>query len=409
MHARIQALTNEALYRDWREQARPEQLPPPGEWRVWLMLAGRGWGKTRAEVEWLRMEVESGRRRRLAIVGRTAADVRDVLVEGESGILEKARPSFRPRYEPAKRRLTWPNGAIATTYSADEPDALRGPQHDGAVADELAAWRYPDAWNQLMFGLRIGDDPRCVVATTPRPTKLIKELVADPKVVVTGGTTYQNVANLAPAFIEQIIARYEGTRLGRQELLAEILSDTPGALWNLQEIDNLRVQAAPHLSRVVVAVDPAASSSEDADETGIVAAGLGVDGHAYVLEDRSLRGRPAQWAAAAVALYDKLKADRIVGEANNGGEMVGHTIMTVDPTVSYRAVHASRGKLTRAEPVAALYEQGRVHHVGTFPELEDQLCNWTPGDASPDRMDALVWALTELMLENAGGQLAILI
>lgn len=345
----------------------------------------------------------------MAIVGRTAADVRDVLVEGESGILAKARPDFRPRYEPTKRRLIWPNGAIATTYSADEPDVLRGPQHDGAIADELAAWRHPEAWDQLMFGLRLGRDPRCVVATTPRPTKLIKELIIDPKTVVTKGTTYENAENLAPAFMEKIIARYEGTRLGRQELLAEILSDTPGALWRFEQLDSTRVEKAPELSRIVVAIDPAATHEDESSETGIVAAGLGADGHAYVLEDRSLHASPGEWARQAIALYCKLKADRIIGEVNNGGEMVGYTLMTVDPTVSYRAVHASRGKYTRAEPVAALYEQGRVHHVGALSELEDQLCTWTPGDASPDRMDALVWALTELMLENAGGQLAILI
>ncbi len=396
-------------YREWEEYARPEQLPPPGDWRVWLILAGRGWGKTRAEVEWLRMQMESGRCKRMAIVGRTAADVRDVMVEGESGILEKSRPNFRPRYEPTKRRLTWPNGAIATTYSAEEPDTLRGPQHDGAIADELAAWRYPEAWDQLMFGLRIGEDPRVVVATTPRPTRIIKELLDDPKVVVTRGTTYDNIANLAPAFVEKIVARYEGTRLGRQELLAEVLSDVPGALWQLSQIDALRVTAAPPLTRIVVAIDPAASSGDEASETGIIAAGLADNGHAYVLEDRTVRASPGEWARRAVAAYHRLRADRIIGEVNNGGEMVGHTIMMVDPTVSYKAVHASRGKLTRAEPIAALYEQGRVHHVGTFPELEDQMTMWVPGDPSPDRMDALVWALTELVLENTQGPLAILI
>ena len=401
----IQSLSSQeatALYYDWQQWGRPEQLAPPGEWRTWLMLAGRGWGKTRALVEWAQEEIESGRCKRLAVVGRTAGDVRDILIEGESGFLEKARPWFRPRHEPSRRRLTWPNGAIATTYSADNPDALRGPQHDGAIVDELAAWRYPEAWDQLMLGLRIGRDPRCVVATTPRPTKLIKDLVKDPSTVLTGGPTYENIRNLAPAFISTIIRKYEGTRLGRQELLAQILEDVPGALWKLSQIDALRVSIHPQLIRVVVAIDPAVTSTEAADETGIVVAGLGIDGHGYVLADGSLRGTPGEWAGKAIQLYRESRADRIIGEVNNGGEMVGYTLATVDPNVSYKAVHASRGKQTRAEPIVSLYEQGRMHHVGTWPELEDQMCTWVPGDKSPDRLDALVWAFTELFLEPVG-------
>ncbi|PZN08384.1 MAG: ATP-binding protein [Bacillota bacterium] len=394
----------EALLYDWRFWARPKQLPPEGPWRIWLILAGRGFGKTRTGAEWVREQVERHGRRRIAIVGRTAADVRDVMVEGESGILSISPPWFRPVYEPSKRRLTWPNGAIATLYSADEPDLLRGPQHDAAWADELAAWRRPEAWDNLMFGLRLGPDPRVVVTTTPRPVKIIRDLLQDPTCVVTRGSTYENAANLAPAFLEQIISRYEGTRLGRQELYGEVLDDVPGALWQRKRIDELRVREAPELVRVVVAIDPAVTSEEGSDETGIVVAGRGVDGHAYVLADRSCRMSPDGWARRAVKAYYDFDGDRIVGEVNNGGDLVETVIRTVDPKVPYKAVRASRGKAVRAEPVAALYEQGKVHHVGTFEHLEDQLCQITPdgyqGAGSPDRADALVWALTELMLED---------
>jgi predicted phage terminase large subunit-like protein len=385
------------LLHDWRYWARPDQLPPSGDWRTWLILAGRGWGKTRTGAEWVRAEVEANRRGRLALIGATAADVRDVMIEGESGILATARPSFRPTYEPSKRRVTWPNGAIATAYSADEPDRLRGPQHDGAWPDELAAWRYPEALDMLMFGLRLGNDPRSVVTTTPRPTKLIRELIAAPTTAVTTGSTYDNLANLAPAFAEQIIRKYEGTRLGRQELLAEILTDVPGALWTWAMLDNR--MAAPDLTRVVVAIDPAVTSGEDSDETGMLVCGLGVDGRGYVLADRSCRLSPDGWAQRAVQAFDDYSADLVVAEVNNGGQMVEATIRTVRRTIPYRAVHASRGKQVRAQPVAALYEQGRVSHVEAFPDLEEQLTSWTPeSGTSPDRLDALVWALTELML-----------
>ncbi|MGZ6360321.1 MAG: phage terminase large subunit family protein [Ktedonobacterales bacterium] len=269
--------------------------------------------------------------------------------------------------------------------------------------DEPASWRYgPDTWDMLMFGMRLGDDPRTVVTGTPKPVKLIRELVTSPTTHVTRGRTYDNAANLAPAFMEQIIAKYAGTRLGRQELDAEILDDTPGALWKRDALEALRVVFRPELARIVVAIDPAITSNEGSDETGIVAAGVTTDGRkGYVLEDASLKGTPHAWASAAVTLYHKLHADRIVAEANQGGEMVAHTIRTIDANVPVRLVHASRGKYTRAEPVAALYEQSRVHHVGTFPALEDQQCTWTQGDASPDRMDALVWALTDLMIDVA--------
>lgn len=391
-----EAEAEQILY-DWRFWARPSQVAPEGDWRTWLVLAGRGFGKTRCGAEWVRAEVERGQRKRLALIGPTAADVRDVMVEGESGILATARPGLRPVYEPSKRRLTWPNGAIATTYSADEPDRLRGPQHDGAWADELAAWRYPAAWDMLQFGLRLGGDPRAVVTTTPRPTPLIRQLADDATVSVTRGSTLENAANLAPQFLEQIVARYEGTRLGRQELYAEILTDTPGALWSLALLEDRR--AAPDLARVVVAIDPAVTSTDESDETGIIVAGLGVDGRGYVLADRSCKLSPVGWAQRALAAYAEFGADTIVAEVNNGGDLVTTVLRTLDRVVPIKTVHATRGKQVRAQPIAALYEQGRVSHCGVFAQLEDQLTTWSPEDGtSPDRLDALVWALTETML-----------
>lgn len=391
----------ESLFYDWSFWARPEQIEPVGDWRVWLVLAGRGFGKTRTGAEWIRARAESQLFRRFALVGSTAADVRDVMVEGESGILACSSPKFMPIYQSSKRRLTWPNGAIAICYSGDEPDQLRGPQHDSVWADEPQKWRYGiEAWDNMEFGLRIGPKPQAVATGTPLPIKLIKDLVFDPQTVVTRGSTYDNLNNLAPSFIKRVVRKYEGTRLGRQELRGEILDDTPGALWTRGNLDQYRVRKIPTLVRVVVGVDPNASSGEDGAETGIVVAGLGVDGHGYVLDDLSLRASPAMWATAAVAGYYKHRADRIIGESNNGGEMVEHTIRTADKTVSFRSVHASRGKATRAEPISAMYEQGTVHHVGMFADLEDQLCEWVPAVSpkSPDRMDALVWALTELMI-----------
>jgi len=405
----------------WPFWARKSQIAPEGNWRVWLILAGRGFGKTRCTVEWVRREVTEGRATRIALVGATASDIRDIIVEGESGILNTAQPAFMPKWEPSKLRLTWPNGAQAFCYSAEEPDRLRGKQHDAAACDELASWKYPETWDQLMFGLRLGADPRCVVATTPRPTPIVKGLVNRgtidaTDVHVTRGSTYDNQANLAPAFIEQIVRRYEGTRLGRQEINGSLLDDNPGALWKRDQIDRLRVSALPEMRRIVVAVDPAVSSNASSDETGIVVAGLGMDGHGYILEDASLSASPAQWGARVVRAYRKHQADRIVAEVNQGGDMVAAVIRAADPSASYKAVRATRGKAVRAEPVAALYEQGRVHHVGTYSDLEDQMCEWDPSTTgqgrrldsddssrsrgSPDRVDALVWALSELMLEN---------
>jgi phage terminase large subunit-like protein len=416
----------DALANSWPAVARPNQLPPSGDWQLWLLLAGRGFGKTRTLAEWVCHQAASGQASRIALVAATAADARDVLVEGQSGILAVAPPWFRPEYEPSKRRLTWPNGAIATTFSAEEPERLRGPQHDGAVCDELGSWAYPETWDMLQFGLRLGRNPRCLVATTPRPTKLIRELLAREgrEVVVTRGSTYENRANLAPGFFDQIIRKYEGTRLGRQELNAELLDDVPGALWNRARIEESRWPVhrnLPALVQIVVAIDPAVSSGDDADETGMIVAGKDVNGYGYVLADESGRYAPTEWARKAISLYRRHQADRIVAEVNNGGDMVEATVRMVDPNVAYNAVRATRGKAVRAEPVAALYEQGRVHHVGAFPTLEDQLCSFTPdldrsltrdqatGERrrrhdSPDRADALVWALTDLLVEPAPGE-----
>lgn len=398
----------EALTYEWLFWSRPKQQPPPGNWRIWLLLAGRGFGKTRTITEWGRDQAERHPGSRGAIVAATAADARDILVEGESGILAVSPPWFFPRYEPSKRRLTWPNGTVATIFSADEPDRLRGPQHHWAVADELAAWRYAAAWDMLLMGMRLGDDPRVAVATTPRPTPLIKDLLADHTVAVTRGTTYENQSNLAAAFFRQIIRRYEGTRLGHQELNAELLLDVPGALWTRQTLEETRVPKHPSLVRIVVAIDPAATSTEQANDTGIVVAGVDENDHGYVLADLSLHGPPAQWGAAAVRAYDRWEADGIIGETNNGGEMVGFVVKTAarmlwergdrdSPTVPYRQVRASRNKQTRAEPIATEFEAHHAHMVGSLAKLEDQLCTWLPGEESPDRLDAMVWALSALL------------
>lgn len=380
--------------------ARDKQMLPDGVWSTWMILAGRGFGKTRTGAETIRYWVETGQGKRIALVARTAADVRDVMVEGESGLLAICPPWNKPVYEPSKRRLRWPNGAIATTYSGDKPDQLRGPQHDKAWCDEIAAWRYPDSWDQLQFGMRLGDNPQVVVTTTPRPIKIVREILADTTTISTRGSTYENSANLAPSALARLKAKYENTRLGQQELYAVLLDDNPYALWKRADIDNARTIKAPPLVRIVVAIDPAVTANEESDETGIVVAGIGDDGHGYILDDMTLSASPDKWASQAVSAYHKYKADRIVAETNNGGDMIEYTISTVDKTVAFRKVHASRGKHTRAEPVAALYEQGKIHHVGMFAELEDQMCQWMPGEDSPDRMDALVWALTELIVSN---------
>lgn len=407
-----------ALEHDWRFWARPNQVAPAGDWTSWLVMAGRGFGKTRTGAETVREEQEAGRAGRLALVAPTAADARDVMVEGESGILAISPPWNRPVYEPSKRRVTWPNGAIATLYSADEPERLRGPQHDFAWGDELAAWRYPEAFDQLMFGLRLGTHPRAVFTTTPKPVKLVTDLLKDPNCAVSRGSTYENRANLPAAFFAKIVKKYEGTRLGRQELNAEVLEDIEGALWQLEQIERTRLSAtlidALPIGRTIVAIDPSVTANEDSDEAGIVVVAqghgrcvCGLDDCAYVLADVSGRMPPKAWADVAAAQYHARQADRIVAEVNNGGDLVEAQLRIVDPAVAYSAVRATKGKHRRASPVQALYEQRRVHHVGIFPQLEDQMTSWVDGltTKSPDRMDALVWGLTALMLQNDTGML----
>lgn len=392
---------------DWQFWSRPNQRAPKGGWSTWLMLAGRGFGKTRAGAEWVRSMAESGTAKRIALVAPTLHDARAVMVEGDSGLLAICPPWAMPKFEPSKRTLTWPNGTIATLFGAEEPERLRGPQHDIAWCDELCAWKQADmTYDMLLFGLRLGRKPRTLITTTPRAIPLLKRLAAADKTVITKGTTFDNLKNLAPSFARDIVARYKGTRIGRQELMAELLEDTPGALWQRSTIDSNRVEHHPPLIRIVVAVDPPASMGENADECGIIAAGLAADGTAYVIDDKSIQGlSPHGWAARAVSLYHTFEADRMVAEVNMGGAMVEAIMREIDPSIAYRGVHAARGKMVRAEPVAALYEQGRVKHYGAFSALEDQMCNYTGpvsgkrgNGTSPDRMDALVWALTELML-----------
>jgi phage terminase large subunit-like protein len=391
------------LQRDWRFWARDDQILPDGDWFVWLIMAGRGWGKTRTGAEGVLDLVERGYRS-IALVGRTVADVRQVMVEGPiSGIVACARRrGYEANYEPSKRKVTFGNGAEAYTYSGDKPDQLRGPEHDAAWVDELAAWRYAESFDMLLFGLRIGIRPVVLATTTPRPVKHIRELLASPTTKVTRGRTLDNAANLSPIALAKLLEKYAGTRLGRQELDAELLDDTPGALWTRAILERSRVKNYPPLVRIVVAIDPEATVTEDSAETGIIVAGKDKAGHGYVLDDITVKGSPDTWARAAVAAYHRWEADKIIGEANNGGDMVESTVRTVDRSVHFAKVHASRGKFTRAEPVSALYEQGKVHHLGDLAELEDQMCTWVPGDTSPDRMDAAVWALTELMLEKQG-------
>lgn len=387
------------------------------------MLAGRGWGKTRTGAEWVRSistgatPLSGGQYSHIAIVGETAADNRDVIVEGPAGILATHSRDFRPKYTPSNRRLQWPNGTIATLYNATEPDQLRGPQHGAAWLDELAKWRYAqETWDMLQFGLRMGDKPKQAITTTPRPIPLIRQLILQENqgVYVTRGRTLDNRANLAPDFIKVIQRRYEGTRLGRQELNAEVLDDVPGALWTRDMLDASRLPRMPDgsmpklppMQRIVVGIDPAITAPtdgvvmEEAAETGIIVAGLGVDGRGYVFEDLTCRLGPNGWARRAIAGYDLYHADMIIAEVNQGGAMVDSVLRSVRPSIPLQTVRASKGKVTRAEPVAALYAQGRISHVGSLPDLEDQMILFTPfgieGDTTADRVDALVWALTHL-------------
>ena len=409
----------------WKFWARPNQLAPQGVWNTWLVLAGRGFGKTRMGSEWIRENVCGSTPlsapptgfSRIALVAETAADARDVMVLGDSGILACHPKDFRPEWSPTNRRLTWPNGAQAWVYNATEPDQLRGPQHHAAWVDELAKFRYmQEIWDQLQFGLRLGEHPRALVTTTPRPLPLIKRLMADSDTKVTRGATLDNQANLAVNTVKQLYERYGGTRLGRQELSGEILTDIPGALWNRDMIDACRVKECPeNLEKVYVAVDPAVTNTEDSDEHGIVVVGLARDaeGYArgYILADGSCRGNPEEWAKKAVSLYRFWSADKIIAEKNQGGLMVESTLKAVDRAVPVELVTATRGKVVRAEPISALYEQGRIHHVGSFPVLEDQMCLFSvdfvrsAANGSPDRVDALVWGLTKIFDKITGRRL----
>lgn len=404
----VQRLT-ELLPYHWPSHARPEQLPPAGDWLVWLILAGRGWGKTRTGAEWLKTVALDTPRSRWAVVAPTFADGRDTCIEGDSGILS-VLPKDRIRtWNRSLGELILANGSRIKLFSADEPERLRGPQHHGAWCDEPASWRYGlEAWDQLQFGLRLGEHPRTVVTGTPKPVPLVRNLVKRPDVAVTRGSTFDNAANLAPAMLAELRQRYEGTRLGRQELYAELLEDTPGALWSLAMIDGHRVASiddVPDLIEVVVAVDPAVTSGEDSDETGVIVAGRDAGGHGWVLEDLSGRYSPEAAMRTVVDAYHDLQADAVVVERNNGADYIPALLRATDATVRCETVWASRGKALRAQPVAALYEQGRVHHVGALPTLEDQMVSWTPDDtraASPDRLDALVWAFARLLLKPQG-------
>jgi phage terminase large subunit-like protein len=388
----------------WPAWARDNQLPPKGSWAIWLILAGRGMGKTRMGAEFVRWKVETGQWGRMALIGRTAADVRDVMIDGESGLLAVSHPDFMPKHESSRRRLVWPNGATATTFSAEEPDSLRGPQNEGAWFDEGAAARYAQpAFDNLMFGLRLGSNPQVVMTTTPKPIPFIKDLVKQPNVHVTTGTTYENLENLAPTFRDQIIAKYAGTTLGAQELLGQLIGEVEGALWTRARLELTRIDPRliplPKWVRIVVGVDPAVTNEPGSDETGIVVVALGDDGHFYVLGDYTLKASPKTWAEKVVAVYYLVGADRIACESNQGGDLLETVIRSVEggTYVAYRKKHAAEGKKARAEPVAAIYEQGRAHHVGFFAELEDEQCNWVQGAKSPNRLDALVWAIAELV------------
>lgn len=406
----LAALTDEQrklLPYEWGAWARPEQLAPSGDWRTWFVMAGRGFGKTRTGAEWARMKAQAMPGSHGALVGATAADVRDVMVRAllspwNGGLLVEV-----PSYEPSKRLVTWKNGSTATCYSADEPERLRGPQHHWAWPDELGSWRYEDAWDQLQFGLRLGTRAQACVTGTPRATELVKRILKLPSTIVTRGSTFDNANNLDATSVEEMRARYGGTRLGRQELLGELLEDVEGALWTHGLIDRARKDVPPELTRVVVAVDPSGSAKKTADEAGIVVVGIGncaclgrQELHAFVLEDLTGRYNPRDMGEKAVNAYHRWQASKLVAEDNFGGKIVEDLVRLIDRTVAYKAVHASRGKIIRAEPVAALYEQGKVHHVGLHRELEDEMCGYAPltSTQSPGRLDALVWGVTDTML-----------
>jgi phage terminase large subunit-like protein len=409
----------EELYHDWNFWARPEQLEPEGDWNTWFINAGRGFGKTRAGVEWVREQIKRGKKR-IAAVASTNSDIERVMVKGESGFLSvcwsgdktyKGKELGFPEWSPTKRTLTWANGAKVEFYSAEEPERLRGPQFEAAWCDELGAWnKDEDTWDMLQFCLRLGRHPRVCVTTTPRPTKLVRKLTKLSTTHITTGSTFDNAANLAGTYLEAVKAQYEGTRLGRQELYAEILEEAEGALWTTDTLDAAQIsrEDVPNLNRIVVALDPAVTANAESDMTGIMVAGVDVNGIGYVLADYTDKLSPEGWAQKAVELYHMYQADRIVAEVNQGGDMVKTTLRGVDETIPFKAVRASRGKYARAEPISALYERGLVKHVRNpldgqnLNELETQMRTWEPlgSIGSPDRLDACVWALTDLMLNG---------
>lgn len=394
---------------DWDFFARPAQKIPSDPFVIWLILAGRGFGKTRtgAEtiIEWQNPSKQTSSPltvkgfTNFALIGQTTADVRDVMLEGDSGILTVSPFYNKPRYIASRRVVEWPNGAQAHLYSGDEPDQLRGPQHMKGWLDELVKFKYAQAtWDMFEFGLRLGQNPQAVVTTTPKPTKLLKSIVADSDTLVTRGSSYDNMGNLSPQFIKRIIKKYEGTKLGEQELYGEILDDYEGALWTIANIEEHRISHAPSCERVVVAIDPAVTNKDESDETGIVVGGRDKYKRAFVTEDLSGKYDVEEWARIVVDAYRKNRADAIVAEVNNGGDLITAVIKNIDSTINVETVWATRDKYTRATPASAMYKQGRVHHVGVFNELETELTEWMPGEKSPNRLDACVWLITDLLL-----------
>ena len=391
-----------ALYWHWGLWARADQLPPPGAWITWLMLGGRGAGKTRAGAEWIRAQVEHAEQgaRHIALIGETYAAARAIMVEGPSGLMAISPPQMQPRFLPSRKLLIWPNGAQAHLFSAERPDALRGPQFDAAWSDELAKWRHgEETWDMLQFGLRLGAQPRQVATTTPRPNALIKRLLADKNCVVTKASTHDNRANLAPGFVDQIVSRYVGTKLGRQELDGDLIEDDAQALWRPDMLDAYRRASVPRLSQIIVALDPPAGVGPRADACGIIVLGGAPDGRAYILEDATVQGLPPdEWARHVRDIYRAHRATALIAEINQGGELVREIIQRDAPDIAFEPVRAIAGKLLRAEPVAALYARGRVSHVGQFAELEKEMCSYDGSGRSPDRMDALVWGVSWLLL-----------
>lgn len=395
-----------ALFTDWMFDARGDQIEPLGDWFIWLILCGRGWGKTWTGANWIIERHRTGVFRNSAIVAATSGDLRRSCIEGPSGVLALAPSYFKPEYKPSHQKLIWPNGSVTNLYTSEKPDRLRGPNHDGAWCDEIASWRYvKDAWDNLIFTLRFGDNPQILGTTTPRPTPFMKELLKRKGLILTRGSTYDNKQNLAKTYLQEIEEQYGGTRLGRQEIEGVLLDDVLGALWTYELLDRYRLQneeELPPLVKTVVGLDPSTTDGANADEAGIIVAGASREKQAYVLADYSLRGSPAQWAKRAIEAYYEHDASYIIAEKNQGGEMVRETINNYDGAVPVKLVHAAKGKFARAEPVSMLYEQGRVHHLGVFSVLEDQLCTFVPGEykSSPDRMDALVWAISELVVKT---------